>query len=141
MMFASQLEPFVPRWHLDAPTLDQFTGMTAQWTDDAGMDAMLEAAEPGYYRQRYQAEWPDCEGWCFYGRCTLFPQHPGCCWAGPPRGTGRPFAHKPVAAIGAYTGVADGAGADDAAEAAQSGYGGYYHDSRRHASKPWLCWS
>lgn len=156
----------------DAYAFNGGDSLTAHWVGDDALEAWLEqAADLGYYQQRYRDDWPDCKGWCMYGRCTVFAVRPGCCWAGPPRA-------EDVVYVGQ---AADQHGDSLSGEAAASAfpqhhadygrryrdgqYGGdrrhdgYHHDGYRHgpdgpernqerfhdyvkySDKPWLCWS
>lgn len=146
----SQEEPSVPWWRVDASdayTFDESTGLKAQQLDDAGLEARLDSAEPGYYRQPYdQEEWPDCKGTCFWGKCTIFAVQPGCCWAGPLRDARGPYAHARAANTDANTYGNGGDNSDGGNSVAESmsdmhrGVRGSFRDSLREA-KPWLCWS
>lgn len=127
---------------MDPYAFDQSRGLTAEWVDDAVVEAKVVGEGSDYYRgQNRHDEWPDCEGYCFYGRCAIFAVERGCCWAGPPRGINNPFERK---LAGKYDAGGDGVGAGDVTASTanvgvntHSGFYGNWH----HWEKPWLCWS
>lgn len=137
---------------MDEFAFDDSNGLTAQRVDDAGALARLEAATPaGYYRQQHpRQDWPDCQGWCFWGRCTIIAEKPGCCWAGPSRNTDGQLAEQQAAtleedtSVGIASAVAHNRPLLHDYRGNQHGYQhGYQHDHLDHLPRLrwWLCWS
>lgn len=131
---------------MDAFAFDESTGLKVRRLDYAGLEARLESAEPGYYQKFYREERPDCQGTCFYGKCTIIAMHPGCCWAGPVLYAEGPFTHVHAANTGGSTDDGDDDSDGDKSVAASVSADmhyerrGFFRDSLRGA-KPWLCWS
>lgn len=142
---AGHQAPLVAGWRVGTHALDASTGFTARWADNDLLEANPEAVRPQYYRQHAQDEWPECQGWCFFGRCTIFAKQPACCWASPLRaGSTSLRAAEQNSKVDGYASTyddndADGAGAGLDASIQHRRHG--FHMYPRDEETPHLCWS